>query len=274
MINKVSVWEVSYNDNIPKDLSRKLLIEITENDIDVAFWNKETLQSIKLNWFHTRGYDIPQELLTLFNIKYEEHKSKKIFEIRKKMNKFLFEQKDWKDQLKVWSELEPLWAMIVWLSWKQNIDNVIENYIYDRIFYKVLRQSWTSSKDQARIKTLTTGEKLKKFTPELKMIIDNIINDIHKNFKIQIKRKDQDPFREGKYIEPNNNNKLQVVEDDLRKKLWIHNLEDQYDLANMPHTMEEDENWKDQKIHKDSIYKIISRKRKINKTTNKSSKVR
>ena len=54
--------------------------------------------------------------------------------------------------------------------------------------------------EKDRVKTLTTGEKIQKFTPELKKIIDTIIEDIHKEFKIQIKKKDQDPFRKEKYL--------------------------------------------------------------------------
>lgn len=272
MDNKTSPDNISQEAALSKNSTRKLLVKIYQDDIEVIFNYKRATGSTKVNWFDTKAYQIPQQLLRTFDEKYKEHKSKKIMEIKKEMKLLLSQEEDWKDQLKIWSEIHPLGQAIVWLSSTENIEGTIEKYVYDRIFYKVLRQEWSSRQDQARIKTLTTGEKIKKFTPELKKIIDDIINDIHREFKIQIKRRDKDPFREDKYIK--SEEKREFHREKILKNLWIHGQKNQYIVENLPHVMNEDEDRKDESFNKDSIYQILPRDRKLHKTTNQSKEKR
>lgn len=273
MNKSLSTQKLFQEESFVKPPTRKLLVKIYEHDIEVVFGYNRVTKSSKINWFDTKVYHIPQELLTTFNEKYTDHKNKKIQEIKKEMKHLLSQEEDWKDQLKIWSELRPLGQAIVWLSGTQDIDTIIETYVYDRLFYKVLSHERSHRlPDQTRIKTLTTWEKIRKFTPELKSIIDTIISDIHREFKIQIKKREKDPFRDDKYIK--NEGRKKIYRNKVYKDLWLEGKEDDYILENLPHSMEEDTSRKDQTFKKDSIYKIISRDKKLKKTTNQSKKKR
>lgn len=265
-------WSDIHSNTIKwKDKLQKLFIQIYKDDIDVLFADKVISETIKANGFNIKLYHIPLELLKNFDMKHREYRSKKIVEIKKDMKQILMQESDWKDQLKIIPKLAPLSQKISSLSWTHPVQNIIENYIYNRLFYKVMRQDRHYKQgEKDRVKTLTTGEKIQKFTPELKKIIDTIIEDIHKEFKIQIKKKDQDPFRKEKYLKKEKD--VNKHNEHLVKKFWIaHNL-DQYTLENIPLSIREQEDWKDEPFHTDSIYKIIPRKQKLHKTSNQSKK--
>lgn len=176
------------------------------------------------------------------------------------MHELLHQQEDRKDQLKILPQLKELQQWIQSLSKNHDIYEILNEYIEQRIFYTTLKEDRHSNAgEQQKIKTLTTGEKLAKYAPELKKLIDHIVEDIHKHFKIQLKKKPKPPT----HLEKNPHYSHQDI---IHAFNGIDNaiqITDK-DISNLALCKEDDER-DDITINQHTIRKIIPRQKKNNK---------
>lgn len=180
----------SFPNNTP---THQIVIKISQESIETVFAYDRIKTTTKINHFNRR-YHIPTELIDIFLSHIKQFNNRKAQQLEKDIKNILQSTNDYREQL----------ALLKNHIWKleqhknhllKDIDqDIITDYIQERIDAKILNQRiQTNQEQQLHTKTLTTGEKIRKFSPLLKDICDHIIHDIHINFKaIHKTKKTQD----------------------------------------------------------------------------------